>query len=118
MATRADVQAEFDILRSKMAKRDAPESAGTDPHAEAAQTRATPGTEADPAAGEADADVTQADVQSELERLLSHLGVSEDELQDLTTQFWQELDTLPHKKPLLTAIGAFGLGFVLGRLTK
>lgn len=121
MATRAEMQAELETLRAKLAERDArgePAPAPTPP--EKTDEKANDG-DAPPATSDRadpDARESEADVRSELDRLLHPLGVSSEELDALADQFWKELDSLPQNKPLLTAIGAFGLGFVLGRMTR
>lgn len=129
MATRAEMQAELETLRAKLAERDArgePAPAPTPPEKtdekanEKTDEKANDGDAppAPPDRAAPDARESEADVRSELDRLLHPLGVSSEELDALADQFWKELDSLPQNKPLLTAIGAFGLGFVLGRMTR
>lgn len=57
-------------------------------------------------------------LQSEMEKLLRDHGISTDDLGDLWTQFSSELRDLPEKKPLITVLGAFALGVVVGRISK
>ncbi len=106
MATKADLEAELAMLRSKMAESNAAEA--TDGPVETPET--------------AEPDDTRAggfaDAKAELERLLAPHGVSVSDVEGLADQLWEELESLPQNKPLLTAIGAFALGFVLGRMTK
>jgi hypothetical protein len=103
MATKAELLAELDALRAKMAEIDEPETpAPQDPS---------------PSDG-ASQETERAAAASELERLLTPHGVSVSEIEGLVQQLWKELDTLPHNKPIVTAIAAFALGFLAGRLTK
>lgn len=149
MATRAEMEAELEVLRAKMAEVDA---AATE--AEATETTEVTGAGA-PEVEAPEADATTADAttaeattategpdemasseegragrrqpprppafdeaKTEIERVLASHGVSVDEIEALAGQLWEELDTLPQNKPLITAIGAFALGFLLGRMTK
>lgn len=54
----------------------------------------------------------------EVERLLKEHGVDADELKGLAESFLAELRDLSIKKPLLTATGAFLLGFLAGRASR
>jgi hypothetical protein len=54
----------------------------------------------------------------EVERLLKEHGVDADELKGLAENFLAELKDLSIKKPLLTATGAFLLGFLAGRASR
>jgi hypothetical protein len=54
----------------------------------------------------------------EVERLLKEHGVDADELKGLAESFLAELKDLSAKKPLLTATGAFLLGFLAGRASR
>lgn len=65
---------------------------------------------------------TEADPASEppidWARLLAAHGLDSDESASLLEHLTRELGDLPHNKPLFTAAAAFGLGFVLGRMSK
>jgi hypothetical protein len=50
--------------------------------------------------------------------LLAAHGLSGEDTSKLLEQLTKELGDLPHNKPMLTAAAAFGLGFVLGRMSK
>ena len=93
MATKAEIEAELADLKAKMAE------------AEPAATRPGGTPEPDePATAWAD--------------LLKSQGIDPGDLETLWQQLSEELGDLPQNKPLLTAIGAFGLGFALGRMSK
>lgn len=101
MATKAELEAELAELRQQM--------------------------DEVPDAREADADKgqeAQTDPESNgsghpaLDRILRDHGISPEEIRGLMDQFNEELGHLPQNKPLLTALGAFALGFVLGRMSK
>ena len=100
------------MLRAKMAELDEFEGAS---NATQMEEPVQEETQAEPTFG---SKTGLSDAASELERILAPHGVSVSEIEALAEQFWEELDTLPQKKPLLTAIGAFALGFLLGRMTK
>lgn len=131
MATRAEMEAELKSLREKMAELDAIETEEAEAAERARQEAAreaespaedTPDQSED--AGEPTADAPNKSsngfemARSELDRLLAAHGLSAAEIEGLADQLWSELDTLPQNKPLVTAIGAFALGFMLGRMTK
>ncbi|GGH24070.1 hypothetical protein SAMN05444007_103449 [Cribrihabitans marinus] len=50
--------------------------------------------------------------------LLEAQGIQPDEIEALWSDFRQQIADVPRDKPLMTAIAAFGLGFVLGRMSK
>ena len=50
--------------------------------------------------------------------LLESQGIEPDEIEALWTDFRRQITDVPRDKPLMTAIAAFGLGFVLGRMSK
>ena len=112
MATKAELQAELDSLRAKMAELDdldrtADASQKEEPEQEQSQPEPTHGSKSG-----------LSDAASELERILAPHGVSSSDIEALAKQLWEELDNLPQNKPLVTAIGAFALGFLIGRMTK
>ncbi|MEM6576906.1 MAG: hypothetical protein AAF678_00310 [Pseudomonadota bacterium] len=117
MATRAEMEAELKMLRAKMAESEI-DRENAPPPTPPDETEETNDPPVSSAAAGSPADDERAEVRTELDRLLTPLGVSQEELDELARQFWKELDTLPQNKPLLTAIGAFGLGFLVGRMTR
>lgn len=94
MATKAQLEAELAALKSQLAK-------------------AEPTPEPEPVT-----EPEQADGQSSFSALLREHGVSTEDIDALWKQFSAELSDMPEKKPLVTAVAAFGLGFALGRLSK
>lgn len=50
--------------------------------------------------------------------MLSGHGVDKDQIDALWAQLSEELGHLPERKPLMTAVAAFGLGFIIGRMSK
>ncbi|SLN41930.1 hypothetical protein TRL7639_02150 [Falsiruegeria litorea R37] len=98
MATKAQLEAELAVLKSQLAATDAKPVPKPDP--------------------EPDAEPEQPHEQSAFANLLKEHGVDSQDIDALWTQFSSELSDLPEKKPLLTAVAAFGLGFALGRMSK
>lgn len=98
MATKAQLMAELDLLKQQMASRD-----DTAPPA--------------PETSKTDAD-TDNDPKSYLSTLLAAQGIDEGEIDALWSQLTGELGDLTREKPMLTAVAAFGIGFVLGRMSK
>jgi hypothetical protein len=96
MATKAELQAELEKLRAEMAEDKAPDTSTDASAPEPAKT-------------------TPLDGWTEM--LKSH-GLDATDTQALMTQLSDELGDLPKNKPLITAIAAFGVGFVLGRMSK
>lgn len=92
MATKAELQEELAQLKAQMAQRDAPD------------------------------DVAQAkqadDATSGWGEMLRSHGLDAADTEALMTKLSEELGDLPRNKPLITAIAAFGVGFVLGRMSK
>lgn len=95
MATKAQLEAELAELKAK-----------------AAEETPTPPEQPNQDPDEPD------EARSALDEMLSAHGLDAKEIEALWTQFSTELGDLPQQKPLLTAIAAFGLGFVLGRMSK
>ncbi|MFD3191442.1 hypothetical protein ACFMPD_14350 [Sedimentitalea sp. HM32M-2] len=99
MATKAELEAELADLRAELERsRERLEETAAD-----AAAAATSVVQEAPAA---------------LVDLLRAQGVGADEIAALWQRLSDELGGLPQNKPLLTAIGAFGLGFLLGRMSK
>ncbi|MBO9449753.1 hypothetical protein J7426_05765 [Tropicibacter sp. R16_0] len=96
MATKAQLEAELAALKSQLA---------------ASNAKPAPEPEPDP-------EPEQNDEQSAFTALLKEHGVDTHDIDALWAQFSSELSDLPEKKPLLTAVAAFGLGFALGRMSK
>jgi hypothetical protein len=95
MATKAELEAELKALRKQMAS-----------HAkDAAETVEDAGSSAQDAA------------ETLAEMLKSH-GISKEDAQELWGRVSQELGEIPQNKPLLMSVGAFSIGFALGRLSK
>lgn len=89
MATKAELEAELAKLRKQIAARDAEE---------VAQQAAAP-------------------PQPALADYLEQYGLDEKDIEVLWNQIATEVGNLPQKKPLLTLLGALGLGIVLGRMS-
>ncbi|SPJ28868.1 hypothetical protein [Falsiruegeria mediterranea] len=98
MATKAQLEAELAELKSQLAASDAKPA-----------PKPAPEPESEPEHG---------DEQSAFAALLKEHGVDTQDIDALWAQFSSELSDLPEKKPLLTAVAAFGLGFALGRMSK
>lgn len=90
MATKAQLESELAELRIQLAQRESASNGGLD-----AASNETDPTDADEAASEAEED----------------LADWEEQIQDVL----KELKDLPHKKPLMLALGALALGYLIGR---
>lgn len=53
-----------------------------------------------------------------LETLLDDYGLKFNSLEDVWDRLNAELDGVPQNKPLLTALAALGIGYLLGRVTR
>lgn len=89
MATKAELEAELADLRKQLA--DGAKQAAQDASTEA------------PAA---------------FSDMLKSQGLTVEDISTLWQQFARELGNLPQNKPLITAIAAFGIGFMLGRMGR
>ncbi len=101
MTTKAELEAELAELRQQLDEALAPDEADADAEAE-----------------EQPGDETVGTGHPALDQILREHGLSADEIRGMMDQFNEELGDLPQNKPLLTALGAFALGFVLGRMSK
>ena len=90
MATKAQLEAEVAELKRQLAEQ---------------QTQRE---EAKPEASNSEDDAGGAGI-------LEELGIKGDDMQALWEQFSEELGGFPERKPLLTMIGVFAAGFLLGR---
>jgi hypothetical protein len=54
----------------------------------------------------------------DVEHVLKEHGVNIDDIKGFWDQISSELKDLPAKKPLVTALGAFLIGFVAGRMSR
>lgn len=102
MTTKAELEAELKQLKDEMKQRDAASDTAT----------STPKETAKKGADTADASL------SDLSDVLKAKGLDPTEIEHLWAQVSSELDDFPNRKPLLTAVAAFGLGFMLGRMSK
>lgn len=102
MATQAQLMAELELLKQQMANRD-------DAMADIAES-AKPKVSAEPAA--------DTDPKTYLSTLLASHGIDEHEIDAAWAQLTGELGDLSREKPLLTVVAAFGIGFLLGRMSK
>ena len=90
MATKAELEAELALLRQQITDRD-----------------------------REDAEKTMKDEESSpLGSYLSEHGLDQKDIAAFWDQLSKELGNLPQNKPILTALGAFGLGLLLGRLSR
>ncbi len=98
MATKAELEAELDRLRAEMAER--PEEGSR---------------KDEPEISEPGSDEEQS---SAMDRFLSEHDLQVEDFEKLLEQLSEELGNLPQHKPVLTALGAFALGFAAGRMSK
>lgn len=101
MTTKAELEAELSHLKEQMRQRDA---SAPPPVNDAEPTAATATDGTGPLSGLTD--------------VLKTHGFGPDDLESIWADINAELDDFTTKKPKLTAVGAFGLGFVLGRMSK
>lgn len=103
MATKAELERELAELRRQMQER--PEAVAADPVEEP-----EPGIEPEA--------VPKGTGNDLIDQFLKEQGVAMEDIREVMDQFNEELGDLPQNKPLLTALGAFAIGFVLGRMSK
>jgi len=111
MATKAELTAELKLLKEKMAQADAAPEDRSVPAQSGIESRAGSGAGSETAAPDTDGSGLFASV-------LKQHGIAADDIDELWKQFSSELGDLAEKKPLVTAIAAFALGFVVGRMSK
>jgi len=99
MATKAELQAELEQLRAQMTQRRESDDGESSAEADEAGTN-------------------DAQPQDGWASLLKSQGLDATDTEALLEQLSEELGDLPHNKPLITSIAAFGVGFVLGRMSK
>jgi hypothetical protein len=99
MATKAELQAELAELKRLFAES---RNAGTGTPADTVNDGTAP--------DEDDSDTVPDNVMSE-----AMAALKGSDLEDMAKQIMKELESLPEKKPLLTALGAFVLGYLIGR---
>jgi len=64
-------------------------------------------------------DPNDAEIElKDVERVLKEHGLEIDDLKGFWDQISAELKDLPTKKPLVTALGAFLIGFLAGRISR
>ncbi len=105
MATKAELAAELANLKAEMERRDAIPDTIPDEDTRPSQSDPQP-------------DPDQERQTGAWNRMLASHGLDPDDTRALLGQLSEELGDLPANKPLITAIAAFGLGFVLGRMSK
>ncbi|WP_068113340.1 hypothetical protein [Tropicimonas marinistellae] len=96
MATKAELEAELEKLRAEMAARPEP-ALGAKASSEQTRTEAA---------------------ETALDRFLSDHDLKIDDFENLLKRLSEEVGGLPQHKPILTALGAFALGFFAGRMSK
>ncbi|MBK0326627.1 hypothetical protein I5535_04900 [Rhodobacteraceae bacterium F11138] len=89
MATKAELEAELADLRKQLAER----------AAEASQN-------------------VQSEAPAALSDMLAAHGLSPEDITRAWDQLSREIGSLPQNRPLMTAVAAFGIGFVLGRMSR
>ena len=104
MATKAELEAELALLKKEIAARDELRRPSKKPARKS----------------ETDSDARQVDevFHPMLDDALKRFGLEKGDLEDLWAKLSEELNHLPHKKPVLTLALVFGLGFVAGRMSK
>lgn len=99
MVTKAELEVELLQLRQQSAERDAGRVTVPEP---------TPDPAPEP----------DLDPSGDWAKILGDLGLENMDPAGLLDQLTKELGDVPRNKPLLSAAAAFGLGFVLGRMSK
>lgn len=101
MTTKAELEREVARLKQELSDLRAKPSPETPDEAE---TSATPSAEAHPA--------------SEVNRLLTEIGIDADSFDTVGEQLLDELSSLQKDKPLVVLLGAFVLGLAVGRALR
>lgn len=109
MATKAELEAELEALRKELAKRDQI----TQPLGEAAGKAGAALRDTGAALRDKGADGAAA-----LADLLREHGLDPSEAEAIWNSLSQDLTRQARDNPLLTALLAFGLGFLAGRITR
>ena len=94
MATKAELEAELKALREQLEEQQ-------DSDADESDTQPSSG----------------LDVAS-LKRTLADAGLAPEDIEAVWDQLSTELGNLQQKNPMLTLVGTFALGFMLGRMSK
>ena len=115
MARKTEIDAEVAELKEQLST--VPEDAG------ASGSKATPRKNKNSTSAKARKNTPEnpGDDDVELENAISVLkehGLEFDELKGVWDQITAELKDLPTKKPLVTALGAFLIGFTAGRMSR
>ena len=105
MATKAELEAELAALKAEV------ETLAKD-------RSSAPRSESERGVEDAHEGETPPDHAAALHKLLHECGIDHDEIEGLWEQFLAELEDLQQNKPVFLALGAFALGFVLGRSSK
>ena len=105
MATKAELETELAALRAEV------ETLAKD-------RSSAPRSESERDVGDDHEGGTPPDHVAALHKLLRECGIDHDEIESLWKQFSSELEDLQQHKPVFLALGAFALGFVLGRSSK
>lgn len=113
MARKTEIDAEVAELKEQLST--VPEGAGG--------SKATPRKNKNSTSAKARKNTPEnpGDDDVELENVISDLkehGLEFDELKGVWDQITAELKDLPTKKPLVTALGAFLIGFTAGRMSR
>lgn len=111
MVKKDDMQRDVDELRKELTG-----TAKVDPGTDTAA--APPNPQAAPDDAKPDSlDDTEINLK-DFERVLGEHGLAVDDLKGFWDQISAELKDLPAKKPLVTALGAFLIGFMAGRMSR
>ena len=93
MATKAELEAELELMKAQLSQRDEPL------RNDKPERKGTEGNQSDSKVSDA-------------------IDFGSEEIEKMLSQLSDELGDFPQNKPLLTALGAFALGFAFGRMTK
>lgn len=114
MVKKEDMNVEVDALKKRLSE---------SPEIDHSTTSETVATDTQTESLEAETEATEASDNAEIElkdvaNVLKEHGVEIDDLKGLWDQITTELRDLPTEKPLVTALGAFLIGFLAGRMSR
>ncbi len=124
MATKAELEAELAVLRAQLAEEDPVPPSDQDKSApDGENSTANTGPDEASTGTESQGTTSQGETSQDadhpiLDRLLSGQTPHAEDIKAILEQLSQELGDLPKEKPVLTALAAFALGVLVGRMTK
>ncbi|MGI9356605.1 MAG: hypothetical protein ACR2PF_15775 [Rhizobiaceae bacterium] len=114
MADKSDIDSEVDELKKQLKKKSEPNA-----RSESKDTSKKVSPESELKKDRIESETTDSnDEMGEIERVLKEHGLEADELHRLWEQLGDEFKSFANSKPLVTAMGLFLVGFLVGRITS